>query len=1385
MTTILFKSNLLSSLATKITPFATFFYRLAKAVVVSTCILGADVSFADNVRLVDKPLVDSTQSDVLPNLMYILDNSGSMLRNFTPDWIVNNYATPTDAAPFFTIGHTRSPEYSMNAVVNTQYYNPSIRYTPAINFDGSSRGEQTTWTSVRNDNFNVQNTITGQLGSTTNLVGNASYFSYVAGEHCASADLRNCVRAVTPSATHPFPAPIRWCSTLAIATSTSNPFNGDCRAVRSDGVIVNDTNNNINLRRYTNIRTPLSRISLTFSTTANTASVSSIKINGIEILPAQANASNSNITNTRNNNMATAVSNAINACTNSFINNNCDMSGHSATVSNNVVTVTSPAGALTMPIQIITNNNASATSTFLSLDRPGSLVYVNINSNQSSYVEPGSTTAAPDRTDCPGATCTYAQEMTNYANWWTYYRTRMQGMKTSTSLAFRPIDNRYRVGFITINSPASNYLPINKFETGNGSQKANWYNILFSNNPNGATPLRESLATVGRIYAGKKPVGSADPVEYACQPNFALLTTDGYWNGNAGRDVNNALIGNLDGTGTPRPLFEGNTASGTLADVAKYYFDTDLRQSISGFANCNGALGQNVCGDGVGNENIRKQNMTTLTLGLGIDGTLLFDPDYKNQTQGDFADIKSGAKNWPVPVADQPSAIDDLWHAAVNSNGTYFSARNPRELSESLRRALADIQSSVGAGSAAAASSLQPTAGDNFDYVASYATVKWIGNLEARTVNLNSLETSSSATWCAEDIASSSCTAPAQLASEDNAFFCRTSNSNIDSCKSLGGSLTGTECRVTVAKSCNGTLKDRITQNSDNRNIFTNSGGSLVSFNFNNLNTTQRQFYQAPFLSNNLSQWPNYTTDQQTKAVGANLVNYLRGQQGFEDRSNNLTIENRIFRAREATLGDITESQPAFVGKPRFNYLDAGYPEFKASLANRSPTVYVGANDGMLHAFNATNGQERWAFVPTPAISKMWKLADKDYATNHVNLVNGDPLIADIFDGSWKTILVAGLSGGGRGYYALDITNPDLPKLLWEKTAIDINNLGYTFGQPVVTKLNGTWVVMFTSGYNNGSKDNDGVTNNSPQGNGGGFLYIVNASNGNLIKTMGTNIGSPTTPSGLAPIAAYVDDLTINNSALFVIGGDLLGNVWKFDITSNNAPVQLATLAGQNGPQPITTIPQLGIVGTTKVAFIGTGKYLEVADLTNTDRQSLYAIKVDGATPLGNPRSQLVQQVISGGGNSRTVTNNNVNFNTSLGWFVDFPAPGERANVDSLLVSGTLLAPTIVPQSTSCSPGGFGYFNFFDYRTGGSLLPGGIVSESTNSPIVGFNVSYTKDGKPVLKIVESNNPTSRIANTKDWAVGGGNKSDYLLAPSCPTCNTFGRKYNWRELIPNQ
>src|SRR5690606_21791575 len=149
----------------------------------------------------------------------------------------------------------------------------------------------------------------------------------------------------------------------------------------------------------------------------------------------------------------------------------------------------------------------------------------------------------------------------NFANWWTYYRTRMQGMKTAASLAFKPIDARYRVGFINIHN--GDYLPIDKFESGAGKQKDDWYEELFEANPSGGTPLRASLATVGRIYAGQY---DNDPVQYSCQQNFALLTTDGYWNGNAGVKVNGwSSIDNQDGGNTPRPMYGGPVeSSGSL-----------------------------------------------------------------------------------------------------------------------------------------------------------------------------------------------------------------------------------------------------------------------------------------------------------------------------------------------------------------------------------------------------------------------------------------------------------------------------------------------------------------------------------------------------------------------------------------------------------------------------------------------------------------------------------------------------------------------------------------------------------------------------------------------------------------------------------------------------
>ena len=176
-----------------------FSLKILLSIVFILDMLFANNAMADNVRLVDKPLVGSSTSDVLPNLMFVLDNSGSMDFEYTPDW-----ATTSNLSRY------------RNAVYNTQFYNPNIRYVPAVKFDGTSMASQTSWTSVRNDAFYSYSTSLDQ--GTSNLVNNANYFSFVAGEYCTTTALTNCVAATTPTATYPYAAPIRCCNSTANAT---------------------------------------------------------------------------------------------------------------------------------------------------------------------------------------------------------------------------------------------------------------------------------------------------------------------------------------------------------------------------------------------------------------------------------------------------------------------------------------------------------------------------------------------------------------------------------------------------------------------------------------------------------------------------------------------------------------------------------------------------------------------------------------------------------------------------------------------------------------------------------------------------------------------------------------------------------------------------------------------------------------------------------------------------------------------------------------------------------------------------------------------------------------------------------------------------------------
>jgi type IV pilus assembly protein PilY1 len=308
---------------------------------------------------------------------------------------------------------------------------------------------------------------------------------------------------------------------------------------------------------------------------------------------------------------------------------------------------------------------------------------------------------------------------------------------------------------------------------------------------------------------------------------------------------------------------------------------------------------------------------------------------------------------------------------------------------------------------------------------------------------------------------------------------------------------------------------------------------------------------------------------------------------------------------------------------------------------------------------------------------------------------------------------------------------------------------------------------------------------------------VLNASTGAIISKISTGVGDTTTPSGLAQIAAWNDD-PIGNQAGFVYGGDLLGNLWRFNINDTGTAatigtgsfLKFATLFSDNGgtlPQPITTTPILGKVSTKPVIFVGTGKYLETADLTTTQTQSLYAIKDDGATTtLVNPRAhtattpKMVQQTITqtSGSGIRTGSTNTVDLLSDLGWFLDFPdgvsgggSGAERVNISGELVLGTLIIPTIVPSNSVCSPGGYGWLNFFDYKNGNPVTNSSSstnVSVKYNSTIVGINVIFI-GGKAITEVVTSDNPTP----TKDTRV----------TISGPPGVYSGKRVIWRELTP--
>jgi len=522
----------------------------------------------------------------------------------------------------------------------------------------------------------------------------------------------------------------------------------------------------------------------------------------------------------------------------------------------------------------------------------------------------------------------------------------------------------------------------------------------------------------------------------------------------------------------------------------------------------------------------------------------------------------------------------------------------------------------------------------------------------------------------------------------------------------------------------------------------------------------------------------------------ASYLNYLRGDRSLEKTDADAS-SSRPYRKRAALLGDIVNSEVTPVGPPNRSFSDAvnpGYAAYKADRASRPTMVYVGANDGMLHAFNGKldgtgAGTEQFAYVPsalfqgptaTPQVDGLAQLGNPYY--QHRNYVDASPRVFDVdFNNSagtytstsaatsdWHSILIGGLCKGGKGFFAIDVSDPAgitsedvlARKVLWEFTD---DTMGYSFGAPTVVKTRKYgWVVVLTSGYNNSG------------GAGLGYLYFVNPRTGELLEKVATSSAS----DGMTHAAAYVQDFS-DNTADAIYAGDLNGQMWRFDVTAARGTAaayptatRIAVAAVGGKAQPITTPPLIEIQPKSRkrVVMFGTGQLLDPVDIGAPDMQSFYGIIDGNAAAFATFSTARTRTSLT----SADLVNG-TDLSTGPGWYVDFgidsaSSYGWRMIENPTTYGGLVAFATLLPTGDACSPSGKGRVYALDFTTGKSVLvgtPAGVPYASSDDAII--NIKFVGvDGKARLY-------------TGDVK---GNVVNRAFTPPTPTSV---RLLNWREV----
>jgi type IV pilus assembly protein PilY1 len=431
-------------------------------------------------------------------------------------------------------------------------------------------------------------------------------------------------------------------------------------------------------------------------------------------------------------------------------------------------------------------------------------------------------------------------------------------------------------------------------------------------------------------------------------------------------------------------------------------------------------------------------------------------------------------------------------------------------------------------------------------------------------------------------------------------------------------------------------------RSSDSRSIFTAIGGSVLGFSVSNASNLRTRLGAA------------------SDAAAADLISWGRGND-----------VNGLRNRRGWILGPIVHSTPVVVGPPANFLIEESYQDFFNANENRRKMVYVGANDGMLHAFDANSGEERWAFVPEFALPVFATMADSFYC--HKYSVDQTVTVKDMkIGGSWRTVLASGGRQGGAAIFAMDVTDPNNPRLLWQNTLP--NNMTFTSEVELVT-IGGEAVALVGSGLDRTYMES--------------WVHGYRVADGSLLGSRMLSRNSRAVRNkSTRPVSL---DVNLDDSIDYVYAADLLGSVYRFDTRGMADPDDWTMSKLYNGTVEITANPSVAYGPNDHIyVYFGTGAYLEDQDMMTTAPQRFICVidKRDGSTAtISNLRNQTSSVSVIG---------------NAAGWYLNLAQlTGERVTQPAVVVAETVIFTSFAPDQDACVAGGTSFLYQMRYDNGG------------------------------------------------------------------------------------